>query len=158
MRKTLFMGIGVPGSGKSTKLKEIARNYNYRYISADEQRLLINGSVESQANSKQVWWSVFRLFDEACSATEVEAIVVDNTNITFENRKKFYTIAERYLKYDWDIVLVYVNVPLELALERNSKRDRVVPEHVIRRMYENLEAPTEWERNQLGCRVIEVNK
>lgn len=151
--KKVYMGIGIPGSGKSTALAEICRNRTYRYVSADEVRLLVNGSVESQANPSKVWGIVFELFTKALKDPTCDTIVVDNTNITFENRKKFYDLAYMYTN-NAEFVLVWADVPVEIAIQRNAGRSRNVPEHVIRGMAERLQPPTVDERNAFEVIVV----
>jgi len=153
VNKKIFISIGVPGSGKSTALAEICRNRTYRYVSADEVRLLVNGSVESQANPSKVWGIVFELFTKALEDPTCDTIVVDNTNITFDNRKKFYDVAKLYAK-QVEFVLVWVDVPVEVAIRRNAGRSRKVPEHVIRGMAERLQPPTVDERNAFEVIVV----
>ena len=44
--------------------------------------------------------------------------------------------------YGYDVQGVYFDVPVEVCLERNQKRERVVAEDVMRRMAGKLKAPT----------------
>ena len=46
-----------------------------------------------------------------------------------------YEIAK---KYNRPIRIVVMNVPLRQILEQNSKRERKVPEEVIKKMFKNL--------------------
>ena len=64
---------------------------------------------------------------------------VDATNLSTGERKQWIQMS-RSLGYE--VHAVFFDVPLEVCLERNGRRDRVVPEDVMRRMAAKLKAPT----------------
>ena len=53
------------------------------------------------------------------------------------------TPAVAYLvkKYNYDVVGIYLDTPLEVAFAQNKMRERVVPEDVIERMHNDLQKP-----------------
>ena len=64
---------------------------------------------------------------------------VDATNLTPHDRHSWIKLAK---DYGYDVQGVYFDVPVEVCLERNQKRERVVSEDVMRRMAGKLKAPT----------------
>jgi len=64
---------------------------------------------------------------------------VDATNLTPHDRHSWIKLAK---DYGYDVQGVYFDVPVEVCLERNQKRERVVAEDVMRRMAGKLKAPT----------------
>jgi len=44
--------------------------------------------------------------------------------------------------FGYEVHAVFFDVPLEVCLERNRRRDRIVPEDVLRRMSAKLRPPT----------------
>ncbi len=64
---------------------------------------------------------------------------VDATNLTPQERHGWIKLAK---DYGYEVQAVYFDVPLEVCLERNRKRERVVAEDVMRRMAGKLKAPT----------------
>ena len=64
---------------------------------------------------------------------------VDATNLTPHERHSWIKLAK---DYGYEVQAVLFDVPLELCLERNQKRQRVVAEDVMRRMSAKLRAPT----------------
>ena len=64
---------------------------------------------------------------------------VDATNLTPHDRASWIKLAK---DFGYEVQAVYFDVPLEVCLERNSRRHRVVEEDVMRKMSAKLKAPT----------------
>lgn len=64
------------------------------------------------------------------------SFVYDTTGGNTERMKREMLEAK---KYGFKIVLVYVFAPLEVCLERNAKRDRSVPEDVVRAIWNEVQ-------------------
>lgn len=128
------MGIGIPGSGKTTALKPFAEKNNYSYISTDEIRKELTGDDSDQSKNKEVWEEAYKRVVE--SLNKGESVVFDATFAKDIQRKEFIDFAR---KSGADRVQgVFAAVPFEVANERNKLRNRVVPEHAIMRMDEML--------------------
>lgn len=65
-----------------------------------------------------------------------ENIVVDATFANQSERVEFVKNLKNY--GNTEIVGMFFDVPYEIALERNSKRERVVPPSVIEKMHSSL--------------------
>ena len=63
--------------------------------------------------------------------------VADATSLKREDRKQFLRIA---LRFNFHAALIVFNIPIEVCLARNSKRDRVVPKQAIASQYALLQA------------------
>lgn len=133
MRK-LIVGIGIPGSGKTTILKNFAEKNNYAYICPDDIRLEISGDVYDRSKNKEVWIEAKRR--AAKEFDKGNAIVFDATFANPKERKEFLNSA-RENGVD-KIEGLFVDVPLEIAKERNLNRKRNVPESDIDRMNMNI--------------------
>ena len=64
---------------------------------------------------------------------------VDATHLTPAERRPYIKIAERY---GCDLEAVFFDVPLDVCLERNRGRSRVVPEEAVRAMAAKLVPPS----------------
>ena len=62
--------------------------------------------------------------------------VADATSLKREDRKQFLRIARRF---NFHAALIVFNIPIEVCLARNSKRDRVVPKQAIASQYALLQ-------------------
>lgn len=128
------MGIGVPGSGKTTALKSLALKYSYTYISPDELRQAISGSQTDQTQNEEVWNATRQLTSEALK--NGKDVVLDASFTKLNERKRFIAFA-RENGAD-KIQGLYASIPIETSISRNLARDRQVPEYAIKRMHSQL--------------------
>ncbi len=63
---------------------------------------------------------------------------VDATHLMRWERQPYLQLARRY---GCTVEALFFDVPVEVCIARNNGRDRMVPEHAIRRMAEYLERP-----------------
>lgn len=131
--KRLILMIGVPGSGKSTLAQKVAEK-GFMIMNADSIREELYGSAAEQGDPQQVFDLFFERLEKAMA--EGKDIIIDNTNINTKQRKP---ILERATKHGYgDIQLWLMDVPLEVCLDRNRARDRVVQEDIVANMFMEL--------------------
>lgn len=138
---------GVPGSGKSTWLKD---KKDVLVISRDAIRFqLVKENEEYFSKEKQVFKTFIKTIQDAINSnTTPHAIYVDATHITKKSRDKLLNALDLS---NVEQITVYVKHPLESeAIRRNAKRTgrARVPEEVIRQMYRNFERP-EYDENRI---------
>lgn len=126
----VILGIGLPGSGKTTALKPFAEEYSYTYISPDDIRAELLGNAADQSRMREIWDEAYKRTAEALSAGHT--VVFDATFAKGHERRDFIKFvrangAEK-------VQGVFAAVPLEIANERNRSRERVVPDHAMTRM------------------------
>jgi len=126
----IIMGIGVPGSGKTTALKPFAEENAYTYISPDDIRSELTGNAADQSKNNEVWQEARRRVAE--SLEKGETVVFDASFAKNEERKAFIQFAREHGAEK--VQGVFAAVPHEIAKERNRARERVVPEHAMERM------------------------
>lgn len=142
----LIMMCGLPTSGKSTyvqKLKKLSYWENAVVLSTDNY-------IEEYA--KRVGQTYNEVFDDVIpdATRELELqlnmakekgknIIWDQTNLSRKSRKnKLRKIPSSYARG-----VVYFEIPLEEALERNKHREgKFIPESILKRMWHQLEIPT----------------
>lgn len=137
--KAILMS-GPAGSGKSTwaeKYKKV--NNNTIIISSDVVRYdLFKSYTLTREQEKQVVPTMIKQMQEA--AKQGLDIIVDVAICKNKSRIKWYNKIRPYYK---DIELVVINTSLEKCIKQNKKRNRHVPEEVIKEMYSMLEEPDE---------------
>lgn len=131
---TLTLLVGIPRSGKSTWRSGLEGVF---IVNPDEIRLLVAGEEFDERWEPTVWTVAFAMTESAL--TQGFDVVVDATNVTERRRAPFVALAKRI---GAPVVARVFPVPLELALERNRRADRRVPEHVIRRKFHAFAWPT----------------
>lgn len=131
---TATTSIGAPGCGKTTLFELMALRENAVYVSADDTRLLITGSTTDHTREAEVWDSVFAKIETAL--LEGYDVFIDVTNANGNHRRK---LIEHCKKHARMIIGIWFDIPKDVCKSRNRSRDRVVPEYVIDRMYDQLQ-------------------
>lgn len=138
MRYLVFLR-GIPGSGKSTFVRE--NNLTPYAISSDRVRILLKPPVLSIAGmfmlsqkiNPRVWGLIYSVMK--CRMEDGDFTVLDATNAGNADISKYRKLVKdyRYRAFCVD----FSDVPLEIAKKRNMKRPayEIVPETVIDEMY-----------------------
>lgn len=128
---TAILGIGLPGSGKTTYLKSIAmKRPNSVYISADEIREQITGNPLDQTENSLVWELLYDAV--ALALSQGKDVIVDSTNYRQSDRRK---LVSHCAKFTPKIIGIVMNAHIDECKRRNALRQNAVPEYVIDRMF-----------------------
>jgi predicted kinase len=130
----VVLAIGLPGSGKSSWFKR----HNITPLSSDLLRALLFDDPTEQRFQDLVF-SNLRSMLKARLIARRPMNYVDATNLTSHDRRGWIKLAK---DYGYEVRAVFFDVPLEVCLERNRNRDRVVSEDVMRRMAAKQKPPT----------------
>src|SRR5580658_5598677 len=145
----VVLAIGLPGSGKSSWFKR----HNVVALSSDMVRSLLFDDVREQRFQDLVF-SNLRSMLKARLIAKRPMNYVDATNLTPQERQHWIKLAK---DYQYEVHAVFFDVPLDVCLERHQRRDRVVPEDVMRRMAAKLKAPA-FEEGFAKITVVRVKK
>ena len=141
MKKHLYLMMGVPGSGKSTYAKNILK-YGDIYVSRDEIRYsLLTDEDDYFAKENEVIKTFIESIDKSLEMEEYCGdVFADATHLSPKSRAQVLN----QLKNKDRVSVIYLDIPLNVILERNAKRTgrALVPEDVVRRMYNSIQLPT----------------
>lgn len=129
----VVLAIGLPGSGKTTWF----RRRGVTPLSSDLLRNILFDDVEEQRYQGLVF-STLRSLLRARLIARMPWNYVDATNLSTHERRQWIKMAK---SFGYEVQAVFFDVPLEVCLERNSKRDRSVSEDVMRKMADRLKPP-----------------
>jgi predicted kinase len=129
----VVLAIGMPGSGKTTWF----RRRGVTPLSSDLLRNILFDDVEEQRYQGLVF-STLRSLLRARLIARMPWNYVDATNLSVHERRQWIKMAK---SFGYEVQAVFFDVPLEVCLERNSKRDRSVSEDIMRKMAEKLKPP-----------------
>jgi predicted kinase len=125
--------VGLPGSGKSTHVKNFAG-----VLSSDEIRRLLCDDASNQSIHRQTFATLRGLLKIRLELKR-PATYIDATNLTIAERRPYIKIGKLY---KCDVEAVFFDVPAKECQRRNRGRDRIVPDDVIEKMARRMVAPT----------------
>ena len=122
----LYIMIGIPGAGKSTLAKEIAKDNAAVIVSSDSIRKELFDDENNQDNNEQV----FNEFHKRIKSNLKNgvSVIADATNLSLKSRR---AILQNVLKIECEKNAVVISRDIYEAISANNLRSRVVPEHDI---------------------------
>ena len=130
----VVLAIGLPGSGKSSWFKR----HNITALSSDLLRALLFDDPTEQ-RFQDLIFSNLRSMLKARLIARRPMNYVDATNLSPHERSGWIKLAK---DYGYEVQAVFFDVPVEVCLARNQRRERKVPEDAMRRMAGKLKQPT----------------
>jgi len=141
MNNTLYIAVGLPGSGKSTYAKNFIKDKEIEYLSSDELRAVYGKSEEDQTVTPLVFGHIKRKVDEFLK--DGKNVLVDATSVNRRERSDYINTAK---KYGAKVVAIVFKMDRQGLIDRNKKRGeqggRVVPDWVIDKMIAKFEEPS----------------
>lgn len=119
---------GVPGSGKTTRAKEIAKKYDMIHLSSDEYRKRLLGDENCQKNNALIFNVLYE--DAKFFVEKGHSIILDMCNVTNKDIKKIMDLFSD-LDNKPDFILWKMGTPIAECIERDAKRERTVGPEVI---------------------------
>lgn len=140
--KTVYMFVGVPGSGKSTFFEK--RLFDCAYISSDD--VIDNIAMEYGMTYDEIFKDAIGLAQKIAERTlrnalECEQYIVwDQTNLTVAGRSKKLVMIPN----DWKVVAIWFPVPEPAEWKRRlaSRPGKTIPPHVLENMVNTFVVPT----------------
>lgn len=137
MSSTLYITVGIPGSGKSTGIVKLAEKTGAIIICPDDIRKVVSGNAADQTDNEKVWKIAFSRLHK--SLEDGKSVIFDATSVYPKARKPLIKIGK---KYDCEVVAYVFPVTLRTAIERQKNRDRKVPDEVIKSFYDRFKMPS----------------
>ena len=143
--KAFFLA-GGPGSGKSFVARNVFTGTGLKLVNSDiilENSLKKAGLSLSMPDEEQYFRDILRTRAKAIVDNQIDLYVKGRLGLVIDATGRDYNIISRQFSalqlLGYDCYMVFVNTSLEVALERNAKRERVVPEYITRTSWQGVQ-------------------
>ena len=130
----VVLAIGLPGSGKTTWFKR----RGVTPLSSDMLRSILFDDITEQRYQGLVF-STLRSLLRARLIAKMPWNYVDATNLSPHERRQWIKMAR---SFGYEVHAVFFDVPFDVCMERNLRRDYMVNEAAMRGMAERLRPPS----------------
>jgi len=144
--KAFFLA-GGPGSGKSFVTNNAFGGTGLKTINSDnafERSLKKNGLSLKMPENEAEARDIIRDRAKAMTGSQLDlsikgrlGLVIDGTGRDYDKIKEQKALLDLL---GYDCYMVFVNTSLEVALERNSKRERSVPEYITKKSWTQVQS------------------
>lgn len=133
---TLYMLVGLAGSGKSTYSKRLSELSGADIFSSDELRMELFGNTWDMTKNGELFGELEkRIRDNLISG---KSSIYDATNLSNKKRVAFLKYIK---KVSCKKVCIIVYSSYENCIKQNNERERQVPEYVIENMIKSWHTP-----------------
>ena len=143
--KAFFLA-GGPGSGKSFVVRKTTGGLGMKIVNSDDifEKLLDKEGLslkmpESEKEPRDVVRAKAKRLTSAKKANFIEGrlgLIIDGTGKDYD---KIAGQATKLKQLGYDVHMIFVNTSLDVALERNQKRDRTVPESIAIKSWNDVQ-------------------
>ena len=144
--KAFFLA-GGPGSGKSFVVRKTTGGTGLKVVNSDNafEKLLKDANLslkmpESEADAREPVRDRAKAITKKQQANYLEGrlgLIIDGTGKDYD---KISNQSNELRQLGYDTHLIFVNTSLDVALERNAKRSRSVPESVVIKSWKAVQA------------------
>lgn len=143
--KAFFLA-GGPGSGKSFVARNVFSGTGLKLVNSDvvlENSLKKSGLSMSMPDEEQYFRDMLRTRAKAVVDNQIDLYVKGRLGLVIDATGRDYNIISRQFSalqlLGYDCYMVFVNTSLNVALERNAKRERVVPEYITKNSWQSVQ-------------------
>ena len=131
----MYLMSGLSGSGKTTYARKFAADNDLLYLNVDDFYAVWNGSPTIHEHEFEVWIAFYQAIH--CAEIAGRDCIVDTNALTAVDRIQFLNWFPTFEHH-----LIWIEAPIELCVENNNNRARVVPIAELEKMYHYMEYPT----------------
>ena len=143
--KAFFLA-GGPGSGKSFVSKNVFTGTGLKFVNSDtffEKSLRDNGLSLTLPDEEEYFRNMLRTRAKAKAESQLDLYVKGRLGLVIDATGRDYNIINSQhgllKQLGYDCYMVFVNTSLEVAMERNAKRERTIPEYITRTSWQGAQ-------------------
>ena len=164
----VFILAGGPGSGKSFVTKSVFAGTGLKVVNSDTyfERELKKASLSLQMpDSEEMQRQTLRAKAKLTALTSLQTYMRGRLGMVIDSTGRDYDMVARHVQYfkamGYDTYMIFVNTSLDVALERNRRRERTVPEYITTKSWNETQANTGKYQRLFGMNnfiVVDNNK
>jgi shikimate kinase len=143
--KAFFLA-GGPGSGKSFVARNVFTGTGLKFVNSDTffERSLKNAGLSlTLPDEEQYFRDMLRTQAKARAENQASLYVQGRLGLVIDSTGRDYNVihnqASQLKQLGYDCYMIFVNTSLEVALERNAKRERTVPEYITKTSWQSVQ-------------------
>jgi len=143
--KAFFLA-GGPGSGKSFVTRNVFAGSGLKIVNSDiifENSLKKMGLSLSMPDEEQYFRDIMRTRAKATAEKQLDVYIKGRLGLVVDATGRDFNIIQSQAgllkQLGYDCYMVFVNTSLDVALERNSKRERVVPDYITKTSWQGVQ-------------------
>ena len=144
--KAFFLA-GGPGSGKTFVTQSAFAGTGLKLINSDtkfEKDLRKANLSLKMPDEEQYFRDMIRKGAKAFVGKQLDQYLKGRLGMIIDSTARDYSVIQRQYNLlrniGYDCYMVFVNTSLEVALERNSKRPRSLPEYIVQKSWKGVQA------------------
>ena len=142
--KAFFLA-GGPGSGKSFVTSRVFAGTGLKLVNSDnafERQLKKTGLSLQMPDSEAYFRDIIRKRAKTTVLSGLDQYMRGRLGLVIDSTARDYDTIARQMsqlkQLGYDCYMVFVNTDLEVALKRNAKRDRKVPEDIVKKAWQEV--------------------
>src|SRR5210317_2637668 len=144
--KAFFLA-GGPGSGKTFVTRSAFGGTGLKLVNSDaafERGLKKAGLSLKMPDEEEYFRNIVRAKAKMTTATALDTYVQGRLGLVIDATGRDLDLVQRQhamlRNIGYDCYMVFVNTSLDVALERNSKRSRSLPEYIVKNSWQGVQA------------------
>ena len=164
----VFILAGGPGSGKSFVTKSVFAGTGLKVVNSDTyfERELKKASLSLQMpDSEEEDRKPLRAKAKLTALSSLQVYIRGRLGMIIDSTGRDYDMVAGHVRYfknmGYDTYMIFVNTSLDVALERNKRRERTVPEYITTKNWKETQANTGKYQRLFGMNnfiVVDNNK
>ena len=144
--KAFFLA-GGPGSGKTFVTQNAFAGSGLKIVNSDrafERGLKNVGLSLSMPDEESYFRDMVRKQAKAITTKQLDAYIEGRLGLIIDATGRDYQIVQNQVgmlkNIGYDCFMIFVNTSLDVALERQKKRERQVPEYIVKKSWEGVQS------------------
>ena len=145
----VFILAGGPGSGKSFVTKSVFAGTGLKVVNSDTyfERELKKASLSLQMpDEEEIARQSLRAKAKLTALSSLQVYMRGRLGMIIDSTGRDYDMVSGHVRYfktmGYDTYMIFVNTSLDVALERNRRRERTVPEYITTKSWNETQANT----------------